>query len=562
MTHEIYPSYAMAEEARRSSARLAFDYVVIGSGSAGSTIAARLAEQSNLTVALLEAGPSDQHIYIRMPAALGFPLMNERFNWYYTSEPDPNINGRTILEARGRVLGGSSSINGMNWVRGNPWDYDNWGKGAARGWSYADCLPYFRRAETFDKGANAYRGGSGPMKIETSKAQGPLYEAFLASGQQMGLKHVADHNAFQQEGVHITQRNIHNGIRCSSYEGYIRSQPRKANLSVFTNTRVTGIEMSNKRVVRVNCVRDGQAFSLDVERETILCGGAINSPQLLQLSGIGNADDLRSAGVGVAHHLPGVGYGLKDHVAGPIMYRATKNVSAAKELTTFGKAKIGLQWLLFKKGYGATNFFEVGTFMRTRDTETVPNVQFEFVPMLGEVQHGNVAIENGFQYYFSLMRPKSKGRVWISSADPMAAPKFTFNYLQERDDLEQCVEAVKAVRDTIRQKAWDDVRGEEVSPGPSIKTDEDIRSWLRQAASTNYHPCCSCRMGHDDMSVVDGQGKVHGIDALRIVDASIMPDIVSGNLNAPIIMMAEKIADDVLGRAPLAPDPQPYFTPH
>ncbi len=562
MTHEIYPSCAMAEDASRFTGKQIFDYVVVGSGSAGSTIAARLAEHSSFRVALLEAGPSDQHIYIRMPAALGFPLMNDRFNWYYTSEPDPNINGRTILEARGRVLGGSSSINGMNWVRGNPWDYDNWGGLGAKGWSYASCLPYFRRAETFDKGANAYRGGSGPMKIETSKADGPLYEAFLASGQQMGLKHVDDHNAFQQEGVHITQRNIHKGVRCSTYEGYIRSQPRKGNLSVFTNTRVTRVEMSNKRVVRVHCVRDGQYIALEVERETILCGGAINSPQLLQLSGIGNADDLRSANVTVTHHLAGVGYGLKDHVAGPIMYRATKNVAAAKELTPYGKAKIGLQWLLFKKGYGATNFFEVGTFMRTRDSESVPNVQFEFVPMLGEVQHGNVAIENGFQYYFSLMRPKSSGRVWIGSADPMAAPKFAFNYLQESTDLEQCVEAVKAVRDTIRQKAWDDVRGEEVSPGPSIRTDDEIRSWLKAAASTNYHPCCSCRMGDDEMSVVDASGKVRGVDALRVVDASIMPEIVSGNLNAPIIMMAEKIADDILGLKPLPLDPQPFFQPH
>ena len=241
------------------------------------------------------------------------------------------------------------------------------------------------------------------------------------------------------------------------------------------------------------------------------------------------------------------------------MYRATKNVSAAKELTSFGKAKIGLQWLLFKKGYGATNFFEVGTFMRTRETEKVPNVQFEFVPMLGEVQHGNVAIENGFQYYFSLMRPASEGRVWAGSADPMAAPKFLFNYLKERDDLDQAVQAVKAIRTTIRQKAWDDIRGEEVSPGPSFKTDDEIRSWLKSAASTNYHPCCSCRMGTDDRSVVDGNGKVHGIEGLRVVDASIMPEIVSGNLNAPIIMMAEKIADDILGRTPLLPDPQPYF---
>lgn len=558
MTIASYYSYG-DKVTNDPTARRSFDYVVIGSGSAGSTVAARLAEDKGLTVALLEAGPSDQHIHIRMPAALGFPLMNDRFNWYYTSEPDPNINNRTILEARGRVLGGSSSINGMNWVRGNPWDYDNWGTKGLDSWSYAQCLPYFKRAETFDKGPNAYRGGTGPMKIETSGAKGPLYEAFLQSGVEMGLQRVEDHNGFQQEGVHVTQRNIHKGIRCSSFEGYIRSQPMKTNLTVFTGARVTSIETSNRQAVRVHMLHNGQKTALEIDREVILCGGAINSPQLLQLSGIGNGDDLKAAGIKTQHHLPGVGYGLKDHVAGAIMYRATKNVSAAKELTSFGKAKIGLQWLLFKKGYGATNFFEVGTFMRTRETEKIPNVQFEFVPMLGEVQHGNVAIENGFQYYFSLMRPASEGRVWVSSADPMAAPKFLFNYLKERDDLDQAVQAVKAVRTTIRQKAWDDIRGEEVSPGPSFKTDDEIRSWLRSAASTNYHPCCSCRMGTDDRSVVDGNGKVHGIEGLRVVDASIMPEIVSGNLNAPIIMMAEKIADDILGRTSLLPDPQPYF---
>jgi choline dehydrogenase len=557
MTHAIYNSYAVEELEKRKVPR-SVDYVVIGSGSAGSVVAARLAEDPKLKVLLLEAGPSDQHIYIRMPAALGFPLMNDRFNWYYTTEPDPNINNRTILEARGRVLGGSSSINGMNWVRGNPADYDGWGASGLKGWSYAGCLPYFKRAETYDKGGNAYRGGSGPMQIETSRAEGALYEAYLQSGIESGLPHVADHNAYQQEGVHITQRNIGNGIRCSTFEGYIRSQAPKANLTVLTGARVTRIETSNRRAVRVHVQSRGENLAFEVERETILCGGAINSPQLLQLSGIGNADDLKAAGIPLVHHLPGVGYGLKDHVAAPIMYRATKDVSAARLLTSVGKAKIGLQWLLFKKGYGATNFFEVGTFMRTREQEKVPNVQFEFVPMLGEVQHGNVKIENGFQYYFSLMRPASEGRVWMPSADPMASPKFLFNYLRENDDMEQAVQAVKAVRDVIRQKAWDSIRGEEVTPGPSFRTDDEIKAWLRDAASTNYHPCCSCRMGSGERAVVDEEARVHGIDALRIVDASIMPEIVSGNLNAPIIMMAERVSDMILGKPQLAPQPEPY----
>ncbi|TGV67364.1 choline dehydrogenase, partial [Mesorhizobium sp. M00.F.Ca.ET.149.01.1.1] len=305
----------------------------------------------------------------------------------------------------------------------------------------------------------------------------------------------------------------------------IHAQPRKPNLTVLTGARVTGIETSNKRVVRVAVTTKAGPQQFEPERETILCGGALNSPQLLLLSGIGPADDLRKAGIALKHHLPGVGRGLKDHVAAPVMYRATKDVSAAKELSTFGKAKLGLQWLLFKKGLGATNFFEVGTFMRTREEETIPNVQFEFVPMLGEFQHGNVKLENGFQYFLSLMRPKSEGRVWVESADPTAAPKFVFNYLEHPDDMLQAVQAVKAIRNVVRQKAWDEFRGVEETPGPSIATDDDIANWLRGIAGTNYHPCCTCRMGEGDDAVVDKEAKVHGIEGLRVVDASIMPEI-------------------------------------
>lgn len=537
-----------------------FDYIVIGSGSAGSVIAARLAENPAWSVLLLEAGPSDKHLYIRMPAALGFPLMNDRFNWFYDSQPEPHLGGRIIHESRGRVLGGSSSINGMNWVRGNPWDYDNWAATAAPGWSYAECLPYFKKAETFDKGPNAYRGGAGPMQVETCKAENPLYHAFLRAGVESGLEHVEDHNAFRQEGVHVTQRNVHDGIRWSTSQAYIHAQPPKPNLTVLTGARVTGLETSNKRVVRVAVTTQSGPQVFEPERETILCGGALNSPQLLLLSGIGPADDLKRAGIAVTHHLPGVGRGMKDHVAAPVMYRATKDVSAARELSLLGKAKLGLQWLLFKKGLGATNFFEVGAFMRTRDEETIPNVQFEFVPMLGEFQHGNVKLENGFQYFLSLMRPKSEGRVWVESGDPMAAPKFVFNYLEHPDDMEQVVQAVKAIRNVVRQKGWDEFRGAEETPGPGVTSDEDIRAWLRATAGTNYHPCCTCRMGDGDDAVVDAEGRVHGIDGLRVVDASIMPEIVSGNLNAPVIMMAEKIADAIRGSKPLPPDPQPYYT--
>ncbi|MCW2293221.1 choline dehydrogenase [Pseudomonas sp. BIGb0408] len=538
-----------------------YDYIVIGSGSAGSVLAARLAEDRQHSVLMLEAGPSDKSLYIQMPAALGFPLMNDRFNWYIHSEPEKELGDRSIYEARGRVLGGSSSINGMNWVRGNPWDYDNWGALGLAGWSYAECLPYFRKAETFDKGGNDYRGVGGPMHIETCKADNPLYRAFLKAGEQAGYAQVDDHNGYRQEGVHITQRNVHKGIRWSTSQAYIHPNRHLGNLHVCDKALVTRIEFEGTRAVRVHLLRDGEPQVIGVSREVVLCAGAIHSPHLLMLSGIGDREHLAEFGIDCVAHLPAVGQGMKDHVAAPVQYRATQNVSIAKQLTALGKLKLGFMWRFFKKGLGATNFFEVGAFIRTRDDIQVPNVQFEFIPMLGEFQHGSVKLENGFQYFFSLMRPTSTGRVWLGSADPRDAPRFVFNFLSTPEDQQDAIAAVRAIRNVVAQPAWDPYRGEEVTPGPAVQTDEQILEALRGLAGTNYHPCCTCRMGVDENSVVDARGRVHGIENLRVVDASIMPEIVSGNLNAPIIMMAEKIADDIRGRSPLAGSSAPYYVP-
>jgi choline dehydrogenase len=537
----------------------AYDYVVVGSGSAGSVMAARLAEEKGVKVLLLEAGPSDQSLYIRMPAALGFPLMNDRFNWYLHSEPEAGLCERRIYEARGRVLGGSSSINGMNWVRGNPWDYDNWGAMGLEGWSYAQCLPYFRKAETFDKGESAYRGGNGPMKIQTCKAENPLYHAFLEAGEQAGHKRVDDHNAYRQEGVHITQRNIHDGIRWSTSQAYLHANTDRERLHVCDRAQVTRIEFAGRRAVRVHLLAAGEPRVVEVGREVILCAGAIHSPHLLMLSGVGEASHLERFGIKVIADLPGVGKGMKDHIAAPVQYRATQNVSIAKDLTLLGKAKLGLLWQLFKKGMGATNFFEVGAFIRTDESIKVPNVQFEFIPMLGEFQHGSVKLENGFQYFFSLMRPTSTGSVWLGSANPLEAPKFSFNFLSTEEDRAEAIAAVKAIRHVVAQPAWDPYRGEEVTPGAATQSDAEILAMLRQLAGTNYHPCCSLRMGNDDQSVVNAWGQVHELDNVRVVDASIMPEIVSGNLNAPVIMMAEKIADHVRGRPQLAREVADYY---
>ena len=543
----------------RGMTRTDYDYIVVGSGSAGSVVAARLAENGTNKVLLVEAGPWDNSIFIRMPAALGFPLMNDKYNWYYHTEPEPFLDNRSIYEARGRVLGGSSSINGMNWVRGHGWDYDNWGRNKLPGWSYAECLPYFKKAENSDKGGNAYRGRGGPMSIETCAAKNPLYGSFLKAGVQAGLEHVDDHNAFKQEGVHITQRNVGQGMRWSTSRGYLHGMPDKGNLDVLTRARVHRVVIEGKRATKVVLKHRNAIKTITAHSEIILCGGAINSPQLLQLSGIGNRRDLEEIGIEVRANLPGVGAGLKDHVAAPVQYRITKPISAARELSLLNRARLGAKWIFTKSGLGATNYFEVGGFLRTDDSENIPNIQLEFVPMLGELQHGSVKLEEGFQYFLSLMRPESEGRVWLRDGNPESAPRFVFNYMKEQRDCDQLVAAVKAVRNLIHQHAWNDLRGEEVTPGPAVKSDSEILAWLRQNAGTNYHPCCTCRMGFDDMAVTDENGRVHGFDNLRVIDASIMPEIVTGNLNAPIIMMAEKLSDAILGREALRPDPQPYY---
>lgn len=535
------------------------DFIIIGAGSSGCAVASRLSENPNTRVLLLEAGPQDRSIYLQMPAALGIPLGNSRFNWYYHSEPDPSAADRRVYEARGRVLGGSSSINGMNWVRGNPWDYDNWAANGLKTWSYAHCLPYFKRAETYDRGPNAYRGGSGPMRIQTCPAEGELFRAFLDAGIQAGYPFVEDHNAFRQMGMHVTQRNVHEGLRWSASRAYLHEPGPRENLKAMTNVLVTRIEVAGKRAVRVHCIIDGQPVMFQAEQDIILAAGTLNTPQLLQLSGIGDADALRQLSIPLSIHLPGVGQNLQNHPVGSLQHEAKGHASIARQLGPLGRLKVALQWKLFKSGLGVSNYFEAGAFIPTDDSVKVPNLQYEFIPFVGEIEHGSVALASGFEYIFALMRPTSRGRVWIASKDPRAAPKFLFNYLSTPEDMRDAIAAVKITRDLISRSAWNSFRGRELKPGPSVVGDRSIAAYLRQFVGTQYHPCGTCRMGTDPLSVVDETGLVHETENLRVVDASTMPTIVSGNLNAPVIMVAEKLADCIRGRPQLTPEPTPYF---
>jgi len=532
--------------------RVTADFVIVGAGSAGCVLANRLSE-SGRSVVLLEAGPRDNSIILRMPAALGLPLLNTRFNWAFQSEPEPGLGGRRSDQPRGRVLGGSSSLNGMVFVRGNARDFDGWVEAGAPSWSYAECLPYFKRMETFSEGRNDYRGGDGPLHVTRCKADNPLYQAFLRAGQDAGLPFSEDHNGRQQEGVNIAQATVHRGERESTSRAFLAPVMGRENLAIVTGALATGLVLSGNRAIGVDCLVNGEKRSFEAEREVILSAGAFGSPQLLMLSGIGDGAELRAHGIAVRQNLLGVGKSLQDHVAVPIQYRATKPVSPARNLGKLGRLAVGLRWMAARSGLGASNYFEVGAFLRGNDQVAWPNLQHEFFPMIGEFYRGEAKVEQGFQYFLSVMRPESRGAVTLASRDPRAAPRIRFNFLTESADCKQMIEGIRLTRTIIRQKGWDELRGAEVSPGDDVQSDSELEAWIRANAGTGYHAAGTCRMGSDGMAVTDSEGRVHGIAALRVADASLMPRLVTGNTNAVSIMIGEKLADRILGRPPLAP---------
>jgi choline dehydrogenase len=536
-----------------------FDYIVIGAGSAGCVLANRLTEDAGTTVLLLEAGPPDRSIFIHMPGAMSYPLTNERFNWNYFTDPEPALMNRRIDVPRGRALGGSSSINGMVFVRGNPLDYDGWAARGLPSWSFAHCLPYFKKMESYEGPVDDYRGGGGPLRVSRCPADNPMFEAFLKAGQQAGYPTTPDHNGFRQEGMVIMQMTASGGRRQSTAVCYLRPAMARANLKVGAESPVTRVLFDGRRAIGVEYRRHGETARATARREVILSAGSIASPQLLLLSGVGDRQQLASHGISVVADVPGVGRNLEDHPAVSIQWEGISGVSPALKLHPLGRLKIGLEWVLFGTGLGATCFFETGGFIRSDESQPFPNVQYEFLPMRGSFGHGKVSVADGFQYSTSLMRPASKGWVRLKSADPRQHPAIQYNSLSEPADQKEFVDAVRATREIVRQSGWDPHRGRAVAPTEDIQTDADVLAWLRANVGSEYHPSGTCRMGADDLSVTDEDGRVHGVEGLRVIDASLMPRIVTANLNGPTIMMAEKLADRVRGRPPLAPVALPFY---
>jgi len=524
-----------------------FDYIIVGAGSAGCVLAARLSEDKNTHVCLIEAGAKDKSIIIKMPAALTFALESECYNWKFESEPEAQLNGRRIAQARGRCLGGSSSINGMVFVRGNRQDYDSWRDFGVEGWDFDACLPFFKKMENFEGGRDPLRGGSGPLTISRNEAHHPLYQAFLQAGQQFGLPDAGDYNSGDQEGVHITQATIRDGVRCSTSLAYLDPIKERENLTIMTGSLVEKIDFDGKRAIGVTISAKGERKKIRAARETILAAGSIGSPHLLLLSGIGARAHLENHDIPTLCHLPGVGANLQDHIVAPLRFRSRNTHSLSPQLNSpLSRLKIGLEWLLFKKGLGVTNFFEVGAFFKSSDGVDYINAQHEFLPFLADFQSGKVTIADGFQYFVSQMRPHSRGCVMLKSANPAQKPAIHFNYLQDERDTQEMIHAIRRTLEIVNQPAWDPYRGEHVDTPHLKATDSDLQAWLRHVANTEHHPTSSCRMGDDDLSVVDDQGLVHEMEGLRIVDGSILPKIPTANVNAPIIMVAEKISHTIM----------------
>ncbi len=535
-----------------------WDYVVVGGGSAGCAMANRLSADPNNKVLVLEAGRRDWKfdVFIHMPAALTYPIGSRFYDWKYETEPEPHMNGRKIYHARGKVLGGSSSINGMIFQRGNPMDYDKWG--ATEGlenWDYAHCLPYFKRMENRLQGGDQYRGEDGPLQLETGPARNPLFDAWLEAGPQAGFPATTDVNGFRQEGFAVFDKNVVRGRRLSAARAYLHPVLDRPNLTLLTLATANKIVFEGNRAVGVEYRRGKKTHTVRA-KNVISCGGAFNSPQLLQLSGVGDWEHLNGLGIDVVSDLPGVGENMQDHLEVYIQHSCTKPVSMQKYNATWRMPFIGMQWLA-RRGPAATNHFEAGAFVRSNDQVEYPNLMYHFLPIAIRYDGSSPEGGDGYQVHVGPMYSDVRGSVKIKSTDPKQHPAVIFNYLSTENDRKEWVEAVRTTRHIMAQPAFAPYNGGEISPGPEVETDEQILDWIRKDAETALHPSCTAKMGpkSDPMAVVDPNTMgVHGTEGLYVVDASVMPAVSNGNIYAPTMMIAERAADLILGNETLAPD--------
>jgi choline dehydrogenase len=542
-----------------------YDYVIAGGGSAGSALASRLSADPANQVLVLEAGRNDSRwdAFIHMPAALTIPIGNRFYDWKYESEPEPHMGGRRIYHARGKVLGGSSSINGMIFQRGNPLDYERWGADPGmRSWDYAHCLPYFKRMENCLAASadDPFRGHAGPLVLERGPATSPLFRAFFAAVQEAGYPLTDDVNGYRQEGFAPFDRNIHRGRRLSAARAYLHPAMSRPNLTVHTRAFVTRVRFAGRRAVGVEYRHGRSGLQVAEAGEVILCGGAINSPQLLQLSGVGNAAELAALGIPVVADLPGVGENLQDHLEVYIQHACKQPVSIAPGMKWWNKPGIAAEWLFLRKGLGATNHFEAGGFVRSNDDVAYPNLMFHFLPIAVRYDGSMPAGDHGYQVHIGPMYSDARGSVKVRSVDPGVKPAIRFNYLSTDQDRREWVEAIGVARKIFAQPAFAPYSSGEISPGPEVETPDQILSWVGRDAETALHPSCTARMGTDPLSVVDpATMQVHGLQGLRVVDASVMPYVTNGNIYAPVMMLAEKSADLILGNAPLAAEQVKFY---
>ncbi|RWL42718.1 MULTISPECIES: choline dehydrogenase [unclassified Mesorhizobium] len=539
------------------------DFVIIGSGSAGSAMAYRLSEDGKHSVIVIEFGGTDMGPLIQMPSALSIPLNMSLYDWGFASEPEPHLGGRVLATPRGKVIGGSSSINGMVYVRGHAHDFDHWAEQGATGWGFADVLPYFKRMEDSDGGEDGWRGHGGPLHVQRGTRKNPLYGAFVEAGRQAGFELTDDYNGSKQEGFGPMEQTILGGRRWSAANAYLKPALKRKNVSlvkgfarrvVIENQRAVGVEIEANKKIQV----------VKARREVIVAASSINSPKILMLSGIGPGAHLQENGIKVIADRPGVGANLQDHLELYIQQESTRPITLNSVLNPFSKALIGAQWLFFKTGLGATNHFEAAAFVRSQAGVDYPDIQYHFIPAAVRYDGKAAAKAHGFQAHVGPMRSKSRGSVTLRSPDARAKPVIRFNYMSHPDDWSEFRHCIRLTREIFGQRAFDGFRGKEISPGSHVQTDDELDAFIRDHAESAYHPCGTCRMGRaDDLTaVVDPECRVIGVEGLRVADSSIFPRVTNGNLNAPSIMTGEKASDHILGRTPLAPSNQePWINP-